>query len=154
MNLTPGRYSCVVLEPSNGWLFEAGERNTPYIGIPLRVTSGAKEGETVEYKAWISDAAFDRTIANLKEVFEWDGDMVKLAKQLDTGHFVGRECSITVEQEEYKGKLRNVIKWLNGPDGGGKAMESDRALKLAKRLMGRDESTQAEAPDDQDIPFE
>lgn len=144
MNLKPGRYSCIVLAPNNGWFGEAGDNATPFIRIPLQVSKGPQRGEEVDYSAWISDKAIERTIKNLREVFQWDGDLVALARQVNTGPFVGRECSITVEEEEFKpGKFRAVIKWLNGPDGGN-MMAIDRALALARRLTGIPDPTPEE----------
>lgn len=136
MNLKPGRYTCQVVAPNNGWFGEAGEKATPFIRIPLVVTEGAHEGEEVTYQGWITDTSHIRTVKNLREVFEWDGDLVKLARLSDTGPFVGKMCSIVCEEEEYKGKKRTVIKWLNGPDGGDKLMEVNKALQIAQRLMG------------------
>lgn len=137
MSLIIGRHHCVVLEPGNGWFGSAGEKNTPYIRIPLQITDGPMEGQEVTYQAWITDAALNRTVDNLMEVFEWDGDLVKLAKQVNTGPFVGKPCSIVCEEEEYKGKKRVVIKWLNGPDGAGKMLEIDKAIQLAVELDKR-----------------
>lgn len=136
MNLTPGRYNCQVTAPSNGWFGEAGDKATPFIRIPLVVMDGRFENEEVTYQAWISDSAAQRTLKNLREVFEWNGDLAELARLSNNGPFVGQECSIVVEEEEYKGKKRNVIKWLNGPNGGDTMMDVNKALQLAAKLTG------------------
>lgn len=136
MNLRPGRYTCQVVAPSNGWFGEAGEKQTPYLRIPLVVTQGAHEGEEVTYQGWLTTTSHIRTVDNLKEIFEWDGDLVKLARLSSTGPFVGKLCSIVCEEEEYKDKKRVVIKWINGADGGDKLMDVNRALQLAQKLMG------------------
>lgn len=135
MNLKPGTYQCEVTAPSNGWFGTAGEKKTPFIRILLVVTSGAHEGEEVVYQAWITDSAKSRTIKTLKEVFDWNGNVVELARLMDTGPFVGKACSIECESETYKEKTRTVIKWLNKPDGGGKMMEANRALQFAMELQ-------------------
>lgn len=183
MSLKPGRYICEVTAPSNGWFGEAGEKATPFIRVPLVITEGAHEGQEITFQAWISDKSAAKTIKNLREVFDWDGDIVTLARQSDEGHFVGLPCSIVTEEEEYEGKKRVVIKWLNKAEGSGKIMEANKALQLAQHLADKlggepDPSAQREArprtaygarpappqkrppadpdldaPEDQDIPF-
>lgn len=137
MNLKPGRYLCRVVAPSNGWFGEAGEKQTPFIRIPLVIAEGEEEGYKLTYQAWVSDSAAKRTIDNLKEVFEWNGDVVSLAKQIDNGPFVGRECSIVIEEEQYKGKTRVVVKWLNSPSAADKTVDANRALQLAQHLAAQ-----------------
>lgn len=137
MSLKPGRYICEVTAPSNGWFGEAGEKATPFIRIPLVITEGAHEGQEITFQAWISDKSAAKTIKNLREVFDWDGDLVALARQSDEGHFVGLACSIVTEEEEYEGRKRVVIKWLNKAEGSGKIMEANKALQLAQHLAAK-----------------
>lgn len=137
MSLKPGRYICEVTAPSNGWFGEAGEKATPFIRIPLVITEGAHKGQEITYQAWISDKSAAKTIKNLREVFDWDGDLVTLAQQATEGHFVGNPCSIVTEEEEYEGKKRVVIKWLNKAEGAGKIMEANKALQLAQHLADK-----------------
>jgi hypothetical protein len=135
MNLKPGRYICEVTEPSNGWFGEAGEKATPFIRIPLIVKEGAYQGQEVTYRAWINDKSAKRTIDNLKDVFQWNGDIVALAQ--GDSPFVGMPCSIVTEEEEYEGKVRVAIKWLNKAEGPDKIMDANRALQLAQSLASR-----------------
>lgn len=162
MSLTVGRHQCIVLEPGNGWFGEAGEKQTPYIRIPLKILDGPCEGDETVYQGWITDSAVERTVKNLKEVFGWDGDLTKLARQVNTGPFVGKLCSIVCEEDDYKGKKRIVIAWLNGPHAES-MMEADRAMRLAEQLQRRlagaaqqeqpRHRTRAADPEDQS-PFE
>lgn len=148
--LKPGRYICKVKAPNNGWFGEAGENSTPFIRIPLIITEeGDNEGHEVTYQAWITDKSLERTIKTLAEVFGWDGDIEALAKQTTTGPFVGKPCSIVTEEEDYNGKKRVVIKWLNSADGGGKTMAPDAAMTLAKLLSAKAK----EAAANSGVPF-
>ncbi len=161
-----GTFLRKVLSPSNGWFGEAGQNNTPYIRIPLVVTQkGACEGEETTFQGWLTDSAAKRTIDNLKEVFGWNGDLEELAALTDEGPFVDMPCQIVTEEEEYNNKTRVVIKWLNAPGGGGKMMDANKALELARRLGGKSRSAPSaqaqrrppadpdlDAPED-DIPF-
>lgn len=153
--------------PNNGWFATAGERETPFLRIPLVVTAGAHEGEEVVYQGWLSSGASARTIKNLTEVFG-EFSLTELAQQMDDGHFVGKPCSIVVEMEEYKGKMRPKIAWLNAPGGGDKMLEINKALQLARQIMGEPDPSWDEKPepppaakptpqkptlDEDDIPF-
>ena len=138
MSLIPGRHLCTVAAPANGWFATAGKNMTPYLRIPLIISEGALKGQTHVYQAWISDAAYERTMKNLQEVFGWDGDLENLAQQVNTGPFVGKPCSIVCEEApDHNGNPVVRIKWLNGPDGGGKLMQANAALQLARRLRGK-----------------
>lgn len=144
--LKAGKYLCRVLAPSNGWFGEAGENNTPFIRLPLVITEeGDCEGDETTWQGWLSEKSIDRTCKTLAEVFGWDGDLEALSNQLKTGPFVGKECRITAEQEEYNGKKKVVIKWLNRADGGGKTMAADAAKLLAQRLNARAKAAAATA---------
>lgn len=144
MSLKIGRHQCKVERAIGGWFATAGEKETPFIRLPLVITEGENEGESEVYQAWISDSAAARTIKNLREVFpKWDGDLAALAQHENgDGPFVDELCSIVVEEEEYKGKKRTKIAWLNPPGGGDKLMEANRALQLARRLMGQSDDTE------------
>lgn len=133
--MKPGKYNCKVLAPSNGWFGEAGESSTPFIRIPLEVTDeGPCLGEELEFAAWISDKSMERSIKNLKEVFGFNGDLLSLSRCLTTGPFVGKACSVTCEEEEYKGKVSVKVRWLNKASTNGKSMDADKATALAARL--------------------
>lgn len=158
-----GTFQCKVLAPSNGWFGESSTNSTPFIRIPLVITQkGACEGEETVFQAWLSDSTAKRNIDNLKEVFEWDGDMEELATLIDDGPFVDMPCQIVTEEEEYKGKTRVVIKWLNPLGHGVKMMDANKALELARRLSGKPRTNTAptrparvEEPDlgEDSIPF-
>lgn len=146
--LKVGKFHCKVVAPVNGWFGEAGENNTPYIRIPLVIDEeGDCEGDDLVFQGWLTDKSFDRTIKNLAEVFDWDGDLDALAKQLKTGHFVGKPCQVVLEEEEYNGKKSIKIKWLNRADGGGKSMESTKAQGFAARFSERAKKAAASAGD-------
>lgn len=134
--MKPGKFNCIVLAPVNGWFGEAGQNNTPFIRIPLRVTDpGECHGEIIDFAGWLSDRALEKTIARVAEVFDWDGDLEALADLLDTGPFVGKACSIVTEEEHHNGDKRVKIKWLNR--AGPPPMERNAAMSLAQRLNAR-----------------
>lgn len=135
--MKPGTFLCKVTAPSNGWFGESS-KGVPFLRIPLLVIEdGDCEGDQTVFQGWLTDKALDRTIKNLAEVFGWDGDLEVLAKQLNTGPFVGKECQIVCENEEYNGKTHVKIKWLNPAGSSGSVMSQDSALAIAKRFAER-----------------
>jgi hypothetical protein len=131
-----GKYLCRVKPPGQGWYGEQGDKNTPFIRIPLTVDDSAsdQDGMEIVWRGWITPGAFDYTIKTLAKAFPvWDGDL----QSLDEGKFsfVGMECEITCESETYNGKTRIVVKWLNPVGGGsGKAMDRGKVQGLIAQL--------------------
>jgi len=133
-----GKYMAVVKRPPNGWFGEIGEKKTPFIRLPLIVQENAEMetddqiGKEIVWRGFITEAAVGRTVKALVKAFGWNGDLAALAadqyltafenpdmvtlengKTTDSDPFTGKTCKITCEEEEYDGKTRVVIKWLN-----------------------------------------
>lgn len=154
----PGNYTCIVKAPGNGWFGEAGEKQTPFIRVPLIVTDdGPQKGREIVWQGWLSDAAFDRTIQTLSDVFGWDGDLGALAK--GDHSFEDRECKIVCDTEIYDGKPRVKVKWLNNVNGGsgGKAMDEGKVKGLISRLQSKSKAiakaTASTRPPEDDVPY-
>ena len=128
-----GRYTCVVKKPNNGWFGEAGEKQTPFLRIPCVVQGGPQAGREITYSAWLSDAAFDRSITTLSEAFGWDGNLVAL--EGGQFSFAGLQCEISAEAEAYNGETRVKAKWLNPVGGGGgEKLAAEKVSGLIARL--------------------
>jgi hypothetical protein len=137
-----GKYMAVVKRPPNGWFGEIGEKKTPFIRLPLIVQENAEMetddqiGKEIVWRGFITEAAVGRTVKALVKAFGWNGDLAALAadqyltafenpdmvvlengKTTDSDPFTGKTCKITCEEEEYDGKTRVVIKWLNPAEG-------------------------------------
>ncbi len=128
-----GSFDCIVTMPTAGWIGESEEKQTPFIRIPVQVTDdGVEKGAGAVWQGWLSQGAFDKTIKRLVEVFGFNGDLAALA----TGHqtFVGQPCAITTVFEEYNGKKRCKVQWLNAIGGGTKPMEQSKLEALLARL--------------------
>lgn len=130
-----GSFDCIVTEPSAGWIGESEEKETPFVRIPVVVTDdGQEKGAGAVWQGWLSQGAFDNTIKRLVEVFGFNGDLASLATGKQT--FKDKPCSITTEFEEYNGKKRCKVKWLNALGGGAqsKPMEQRKLDALLARL--------------------
>lgn len=139
MPLTIGQHLCKVVAPSAGWFAESAKKGTPFLRIPIQITEGPAKGECHIYQAWLTDNTYTRTIENLTEVFG-PFDLEELARLVDSGPWVGKPCSIAVEEEpDQNGQPRLKIAWLNSASGagGGKIMAANAALQLARRLINK-----------------
>jgi hypothetical protein len=141
-----GQFDCTVTLPTAGWIGEQGDRQTPFIRIPVVVSEGTEVGKGAVWQGWLSNNAFEGTIKRLAEVFGFNGDLASLATGKTT--LAGKACSIITEFEEYEGKRRLKIKWLNAHGGGGaKPMDLNRLNALLGALNKRAMAVAAMASD-------
>ena len=134
-----GIFTCEVEEPED-WIGESGTKQTPFLRLVLKVvTPGDQAGKILVHRGWLSENAIDRTIANLAEVFDWDGDIVSLANRRTS--LAGKQCDVVADEEIYDGKRRVKVSWVNrvGATGGNStdAMDSNKLNDLLKRVGGR-----------------
>lgn len=127
-----GSFEVTVQEPTAGWFGESGEKQTPYIRLPLLTD----DGKFIAWYGWLSERATDNTVARLAEAFGFDGDFNALYKGKTT--LAGKRCNITTEMEEYNGKTRCKVAFLN-PSGGSapKPMEEAKVLSLLAKVTPR-----------------
>jgi hypothetical protein len=136
----PGTYRCKVTPPTLGWFGEQGEKQTPYIGIPLVVDDDSEQhGNTIYWKGWLSSGAVDFTIKALAKAFPlWNGSLT----DLENGDFSfsGSLCEITCVSETYKDKTSIKVQWLNPVGGGGgylSPIDTQKLSGLLGKLEGR-----------------
>jgi hypothetical protein len=131
-----GSFECIVEKPQAGWFGETGDRKTPFIRIPCRVTEGPQKGKRITFSGWISEAALDNTVAALTKTFGFDGDLYSL--HIGKITLAGMPCNITTEVETYQGRPRCKAKWLNPPGrGGAKPMDEAKVNSILKSLLSR-----------------
>lgn len=112
----PGRYTATVESAELG---QSEAKGTPYLSLLCKTT----EGEDLTAYLYLSDAAFERTTKTLREVFGFDNNFEKVVEQVTS-----KECSIVVEAEEFEGKSRMKVKWINTVGGSGKPLENAGSL--------------------------
>lgn len=155
-----GEFACVVRKPSSGWFGESAEKRTPFIQLLLEVND--QSHRTILWFGWLSDGAFDNTIKRLAEVFGFDGDLIALNQGQQT--LEGRGCHITTEFEEYKGKQKCKVKWLNSTESRVKPLDAEtikgmtvRAKDIAGAVAPPPTTASTAGPtepdDDSDVPF-
>lgn len=129
----PGRYTATIESAELG---QSEAKGTPFLSLLCKTA----EGEELTAYLYLSDAAFERTTKTLREVFAFDNNFETVVAQV-----TGKECSIVVEAEEYEGKTRMRVKWINAVGGSsGKPLEN--AGSLLAQLSAKAKRIPAAAP--------
>lgn len=127
---------------------ESSKKGTPGVFFLFRT-----EHDDIEGSLWLSENAFEKTVARLREVFGFNGNFETIPQQIE-----GKECSITVEMEtDAKGKEWPRVKWINAPKSATSRPVSGSLLaQLTARAKGQAAPAPVAAPapatkDDEDI---
>jgi len=110
------------------------KKGTEYISIVFRISPDQPHaGDLVERQAWLTDAAMDRTLADLK-LLGWDGVDIEELGPLDN------EVDIVIKHD-YDDNDRPTarVAFINevGAVFGGRLMEKGQLRKLAERVKSR-----------------
>jgi hypothetical protein len=158
-----GTFEGVVERPDAGWFGESGEKQTPYVRVPVRITSDDQCGRLAMWYGYLTEKSVDNTVAKLREAFGFDGDWNALYEGKVT--LEGMPCNITTEIETYNGKERCKVAWLNAPGGGGPKPMDDAKVKgllakitpkskaIAKAMPAPAMAAKAQQEPDDDVPF-
>ena len=128
----PGRYTATVESAELG----QSEKGTPFVSLLCKT----EQGEELTAYLYLSDAALERTTKTLREVFAFDNNFESVVQQV-----TGKPCSIVVEAEEYEGKTRMKVKWVNSVSGSS-AKPLDNAASLLAQLSAKAKRIPAAAP--------
>ncbi len=123
-----GDYEVTVKKTTLG---ESSKKATPFVEFLFETESG----DSIEGRLYLSDAALQRSVQTLREVFEFDNNFETIATQTE-----GKPASITVKIEEYtndRGEIKEAaqVAWINRPGGGGRKIAPiANAAKTLSRL--------------------
>jgi hypothetical protein len=128
-------------------MLENGNYRARAIQGVLSETKGGKEQVAVEFElldegfvgqkitwyGYFTEKTWERTIKSLRAC-GWYGDDIS---QLDG--LSANEVSLVVEREEYEGKVRAKVQWVNSLDGGIAVapMAPERAKRFAQTMRGQ-----------------
>ena len=128
----PGRYTATVESAELG----QSEKGTPFLALLCKTD----QGEELTAYLYLSDAAVERTVKTLREVFAFDNSFESVVQQV-----TGKPCSIVVEAEEYEGKTRMKVKWVNSV-GGSSAKPLENSATLLAQLSAKAKRIPAATP--------
>lgn len=117
--LTPGRWLAIPVQQEGtdgsalNIVFATSEKKGTLGGtVKFEITSGPAKGETAYWTGWMSDGALKNTIKGLRAI-GFVGDDIDAFNDQDPLSL--REVELTVENEEYNGKPRPKVQWVNRP---------------------------------------
>jgi hypothetical protein len=129
-----------------------GETGTGTMQVVLHfeITDGEFRGRRLPWFGYFTDDSWTRTMDSL-EIAGFEGDDVEqFAKQE-----VDKLVSITVDHNEYEGKTRARVAWVNKPGGGvvkvSNPLDSKGLRLLASKLKAKQDKRRKSGDDD--IPF-
>ncbi len=140
---TPGRYAATVSSA------EFGESNngTPFLALSFNTDQGG----AITGWLYLSEKALPGSLRTLREAFEFNGDFETVVEQVN-----GKACSITVEAEEYEGKERLRVKWINSPRSS-KPIDNQesflKALSAKAARIPKEAPRAGSAPTRKAVPF-
>jgi len=105
----------------------------------IAVTFETDDG-TITWYGYFTDKAIKRTIESLK-ILGWNPEEHdhQVASLHDTGLLVGAEAEIVVENEEYDGRTRAKVRWVNSigtGEGVREKMDPGEAEAFSTRMRG------------------
>lgn len=97
---------------ARNWTLGLSSNHKEQVAVELVLPEGSSDGESLTWYGYFTDATFDRTVESLRYM-GWEGtDLSDGLPGLDA-----KEVSITVEDEEYEGKVTAKVQWINKPGG-------------------------------------
>ena len=104
--------------------FGESDKGTPFVKIDF--TDAA--GDTIAGWVYLSEKALTGSLKTLRDAFDFDGNFETLIAQV-----TGKPASIVIESENYEGKDRLKVRWINRAGGTSKPLSGD-ATSFLKRL--------------------
>lgn len=131
-----GRYTATVESAELG----QSEKGTPFLALLCKT----EQGEELTAFQYMSEAALKGTSDMLIEVFgvylKNDPTEAELIQSV-----TGKPCSIVVVEDEYEGKTRLKVKYVN-PVGGGRVKPLDNASSVLAQICAKAKRIPAAAP--------
>lgn len=98
-----------------------------------------KDARRLRWYGYLSERAVEGTIERLQDI-GWDADAAdwQIESLNGTTLLVDKPCQVVVEDEEYEGKIRRKVKYLNPPGGRvSETMEPAEAKSFSNDLRKR-----------------
>lgn len=129
-SLTPGKYRARAVSAD---LDQSSEKGTDRVVIIFRILDGECEGEEISaYLYFTTEKGAQRSIESLM----YCGARMKDGDISDLEGIDSKDVQIVLDDEEYKGKKRIRVQWINpAAYGGGNISTGDRA-RMVEDLRG------------------
>jgi len=101
----------------------------------VKIVLQNEAGEKLYYDCWLLESCKESTFKVLRDVLRWQGN--DLNELNNTDELCGRECVAVVEEEEYNGKVRQKVKFLNAIGYSGSEFGKEEIAELNKLFGGK-----------------
>lgn len=131
--LTPGKYRAVPVAAALGYTLKGNEQ----IAVMFETLDPA--GERITWYGFFTDKTTDRTLQSLRYCGWAGADLSDFCEeQLPAGF--DKEVELDVQNNEWEGKIRLQVAWVNAP-GGGAVVKSALTKEQAKAFGARMKAT-------------
>lgn len=89
------------------WALGVSSTGKEQIGVMFELVGGEHAGKHITWFGYFTDGAVDRTLESLRHC-GWDSDNLA-----DLDSLGANEVDLVVDDEEYEGKWRSRVKWVN-----------------------------------------
>lgn len=124
--IAPGTYKARAVSAA---MEKSGEKGSDQVHVNFRLESG----EELDWFGYFTEKTESRTLESLV-LCGWNGeDFITFAG------ITANDVNVVIEHEEYKGKMRARIAWVNDPNRtvGGKPMEANEVASFADRMRAK-----------------
>jgi hypothetical protein len=121
---------------------ESRTKGTPGVFFKFSNDDGEIDGEL-----YLSGGALERSINTLRSAFGFNDDFSTITEQC-----VGKDCVITTEIENYKGKDRTRVQWINPLRTANKPAAGNLLARLSAQAKGIARPAEAPKPNPKVTP--
>lgn len=133
------------------------ETGKDQIGVQFRLDEGPDEGELVSWYGYFTDKAVQRTLESLRHCGFVGYDLnVFDGTPEATSRLLPRSVELDIEIEEYEGKSRPKVRWVNAAGGMPfvkKEMDAARRAAFASAMKGTLMALETNGSNLEDVPF-
>lgn len=137
--LSPGTFRAVAIGAVLG-MTETGKEQ-----IAVQFETLEPEGERITWYGYFTDGTFERTIESLRHCGWRGNDLIEFAAGRPLPEGFGAEVEIVVDEEEFNGRTRLKVRWVNGSGGIAvkNTLDESQARAFSARMKSRVAALQA-----------
>lgn len=140
LTIENGTYPAIAI-PEQSALGESS-KGTPCVEVRFQFQGPADlYGQHIVWYGYLSENALKSTVKGLRAC-GWQGDNLE-----DLSTIGAKEVELVIENEEFDGKTRAKVRWVNQPGGGATSVPLDPAKKKSIAAMLRNQIRATEAAD-------
>ena len=129
--MNPGTYQAMA---KGAVLTESGVKKTPQVSVEFEICSAEAAGERITWYGFLTDKTTERTLESLRYA-GWRGSDISDLSDLSREDVPLVE--LVLEVEEYEGKSRVRVQWVNRVGGRmGAALPAEKAKLISAKLKG------------------